>query len=233
MKMDRMLGLALCAGIVGAGIAAAADDQQPANPHPSAPPAPAAAPKSPAAGPHGQPVAAQRVHAIPPQPPSKEPGTEHKVLSGFVGKWSSMTKLASGAPQPENVIPKDTEMKGTAEGKLEMDGRFAEFKRKCVLRGKPYEAEILFGFDDVIRRYTAIWFDTTSPAFVSYVGTYDVAKKTFNLSARFSDQGTHRLVVSRIELKFVDADTIELNEFEGATVGGPDTQSLTTTFKRG
>jgi hypothetical protein len=122
---------------------------------------------------------------------------------------------------------------GTAEGKLAMGGRFAQFSHTGTLKGQPYEGLVVFGFDDVINRYTAIWTDTTSPAFLSYVGTYDASKKALTLTARYSDQANRKYTESRIVVTFVDKDTIVLDEYVAQPVGAQAAHTRAVTFKRG
>lgn len=211
MRLDRMTGvLVLATGVVLNGVAAAA-------------PAPTPAPEP--AETHGAPPS-----RVKPQPQTKsdEPGSQHGILGGFVGHWGVTTHIL---PSSATSTAQDT--KGTAEGKMLLDGRFAQLTQTGILDGKPYEAVMLFGFDDVIARYTATWMDTTSPAFIGYVGTYDAAKKQITMEAHYSEQAMRRFTVSRVVVTFVDNDSIVLEEYISHAVNGSAVQTKTVTLKRG
>jgi hypothetical protein len=209
MRLERITGVLVLAAAAVAGGASAAD------------PTPAAPPK---VSPHQQQGA--------PKPKSDEPSADHKLLASFVGHWKSTVHYLQSDPAAANPTPPQ-DSQGAADGKLELGGRFVELAHTGVLNGQPYEGKILVGFDDVIKKYTAIWRDTTSPAFLSYFGTYNAAKKQYSLEAHFSDQVTRKFIVSHLTMTFVDADTMVFDEFVSHTVGGAEVHTRTITFKRG
>jgi Protein of unknown function (DUF1579) len=151
----------------------------------------------------------------------------HKVLSGFVGNWKTTIHMLQA---DGSAGAKDTA--GTAEGKMELGGRFVEMTHTGVLGGQPYEGKMICGYDDVVFKYTSAWVDTTSPAIITYIGDYDAKKKQFNLSAHYSDQVSRKYVVARVTMTFVDADTIVVDEYMAHAVGGAEQHTLTVTYKR-
>ena len=214
MRLERLTGvMVLAVAAVIGGVAAA-------EPAPAAQSLPALAKTSPH---HPQDA---------PKPKVNEPGPEHKLLGSFVGHWKSTAHVLQADEAAANPNPTQ-DSQGAADGKLNLGGRFVELTHTGVLNGQPYEGMILFGFDDVIKKYTAIWMDTTSPAFLSYVGTYDAAKKQYSLISHFSDQVTRKFTISHMTMTFVDADTMVFDEFISHAVGSTEVHTRTITFKRG
>ena len=162
------------------------------------------------------------------EPKPAKPGPEHKILGAFAGQWKST--LHAIERDSDDITPADTQ--GTAEGKLQLDGRFAQLTHTGIQSGKPYEGIVLFGFDDVINKYTAIWMDSTSPAFISYVGTYDAGKKLLTLTSHFSEQVSRLFISSRLVVNFVDADTIIVDEYVARGVGASESHTRSFTYKR-
>ena len=140
--------------------------------------------------------------ALPKPGKPAEVSVEHKLLTGFVGHWKTTVHVMS--PDANSPV-QDTQ--GTADGTLAMGGRFAELTHTGVLNGQPFEAKLFCGFDDVFNKYTALWLDTTSPAMITYIGTYVSSKQQFTMTAHYSEQGTRRLTIARIVITFVDSNT--------------------------
>lgn len=214
MGLERLTGVMVLAAAAAIGGVAAAE------PAPAAQPMPA----PPKTSPHHQ-------QAVP-APKPNEPGPEHKLLGSFVGHWKSTVHILQPDEAAANPIPAQ-DSQGTADGKLNLGGRFVELTHTGVLNGQPYEGMVLLGYDDVIKKYTAIWIDTTSPAFLSYIGTYDAAKKQYSLISHFSDQVSRRFTISHMTMTFVDADTMVFDEFISHAVDSAEVHTRTITFKRG
>jgi hypothetical protein len=174
-----------------------------------------------------------------PVPKPQGLGPEHKILAGFAGHWKSKATVVPATPKsfaestegtPSAPKPKT---EGTAEGKLVMDGRFAQVNYQALRDGKPYEAMILWGFDNVVNRYTSIWIDNTGNAIIRFVGTYDAAKKQLTMTTHYSDQATRRLTIAKTVATFVDANSWVYDEYVSHAVGEAERHTLSITFNRG
>lgn len=151
---------------------------------------------------------------------------EHLILAGLVGKSATEMRVEAG-PYPRF---KDTQ--GTAEAKLILGGLFVQVTQTGTRMKEAFDRIILYGFDPVIGKYTADVIDSTSPAVVRYIGTYDAAKKQLNLTAKYSDQNSHRYVTARLLTTFVDAKTWMYEEFLAPGQDKPEVQMSRVTLKR-
>jgi hypothetical protein len=151
---------------------------------------------------------------------------EHVILKGLVGRFTTKVHLYAG-PYPRKL---DTD--GTAEGKVLMGGPFVQLTHSETRMKQPFEAMAIYGFDQATGKYTAAAIDNTSTAIVHFVGTYDAAKKQLVMSGRFSDQQSRILTIVRTVLTFVDETTWTYDEYKSHSLGGPETQMVTITFKR-
>jgi len=151
---------------------------------------------------------------------------EHAVLARFVGHWTASVHLFEGP----YVRLRDTE--GTADGKLLMGGLFVQVTHAQKRMKQSFDGMMLYGFDEVVRKYTSDWIDDTSTAIIHYVGTYDAAKKQLNMSSHYSDQKSQRLTIARTLTTFVDEKTWTYDEYISHGVGEAEAQVVSITFKR-
>lgn len=221
MRRERMAGVMVltCGAMLGGALAAG-----PAAPAPQKEPV---KDDQPAPGTHATPKSTAAQKALPQAPKPAAVSDEHKLLAEFVGKWKTTVHVM---PTEANAVAKDTQ--GTAEGKLLMGGRFVQLSHTGVLNGQPFEGTMICGFDNVIRKYTSVWFDTTSPAIISYIGSFVAPKKQLVMTTHYSEQGTRRLTIARVEMTLPDADTIVFDEYVSHQSGGPEAHTMTITYKR-
>jgi len=166
------------------------------------------------------------LHAVAPKPKGLSP--QHKILEGFGGHWkATLHVMQDSATTPAQ----DTE--GTADGKVIMNGRFAEIAHSGLMNGQPYEGRMIVGFDSVINRYKAVWFDSGGESLIDFVGGYDQAKKQLTLDSHYSDSATHRLVIAKIVISFVSTDNWVYDEYIAHAQGETPAHTMSITFKRG
>jgi hypothetical protein len=219
MRLARIsIVVVLASALVAAAAWAATPDAKQA-PGPSPAPAAGAA----AGSPNTKTVNAPRYTPLKPQGLS----AQHKILEGYVGKWKTTIHIM---PEDSSAEPSDSQ--GTAEGKLLMGGRFIEMTHTSVVGGQPYEGTWLCGYDDVVSRYMSTWIDNTSPAILSYVGAYDSAKKQMTMTTHYSDPQNRKLVMSRVTLTTVDANTVVFDQYIAHAVGGKEAHTMSITYKR-
>lgn len=184
----------------------------------------AVAPSPEPANPRPTPKPQVEVGTVPWKPAELKP--EHAILQGLVGKFTTKVHVYSGP----YARMRDTE--GTAEGKVVLGGPFVLVAHSEKRMKQQFDAISIYGFDTAIGKYTADTIDNTSTAIVHYIGTYDAAKKQLVMSGRFSDQQSRISKMVRTVTTFIDANTWTYDEYLSHSVGGPETQIVTITFKR-
>jgi hypothetical protein len=220
--------LVLATGVILGGVVAAAiPESSPEPKKETAPPQEAATPKdapAPKAAPRN-PNAASSLTVVKPFQ-QVAPKSEHKILAALAGKWSANVHLYTGP------FPREKDVVGTAEGTLLMNGLFVQVAHAEKRMKQPYETTIIFGFDEVVGKYTSDTLETTSTAVIHHVGTYDAEKKQLVLSSHYSDQKTRQLTISRTVTTFVDASTWTYEEFISHRAGEAETPMVLITFRR-
>jgi hypothetical protein len=81
-----------------------------------------------------------------------KPGAEHQQLQPFVGDWTFTLKVWTDPSQSP------AELKGVAERKWIMDGRFVQetVRGECCKTGKTFESLGLLGYDRAQKKFTAM-----------------------------------------------------------------------------
>jgi hypothetical protein len=142
------------------------------------------------------------------------PGPEHAVLKNFDGKWTTHVVSMMDPAHPETND-------GTAEGTLTMGGRYVRVAHHGTMMGQPFEGEMLLGFDNLAKRYTASWIDNSGTAITMYEGTYDAAKKSLTMMAHFTDPMTGKPIHTKGVTTFTGADAMTYDEFTPGPDGKP------------
>lgn len=125
----------------------------------------------------------------------------HAVLKALEGKWATTVKFwmdPKGEPQ---------ESAGTSESTLIFGGRFLEQKFSSDMMGQPFEGRGIFGYDNMRKEYTGLWFDNMSTGIMVSAAQYDAQAKVFAESGSMScplTNETHREY--RAVTTLVDAD---------------------------
>lgn len=138
LEIITLASLVLAAGPAGA------------QPKPAAapPPAPAAAP--PAAKPAAAPTAAPAAAAPATSPPAPKPAPELDTFKFFLGRWK-----CDGKAFVSPMSPSEHAVKGTAEGKLEVDNFWQSFnyEEKKTKEHPGLKLKGLWGFDQGAKRF--------------------------------------------------------------------------------
>jgi Protein of unknown function (DUF1579) len=217
MRMERMIVGATCiVGLVVSGAVLAAN--------------PTAAPTEP------KPAKETGTKAAPAQAPTQQdtmttwlraatPGEQHKVLEGFVGRWSSHVKMQMDPAQPIQ------ESNGTAEGAMVLGGRYVQVIHHGTMMGQPFEGIMLSGYDNLAKKYVATWVDNMGTAIVHYDGSFDKNSKRLMMGARYTDPMTGKPTKSRSVTTFVSPTSWTYEEYSPGP-GGKERLVMIITFTK-
>lgn len=99
------------------------------------------------------------------------PNENHKALEYFVGKWDLDSKMWM---KPGD---KPMESKGSSVSKMILGGRYLKSKMNGKAMGMPFEGFSITGFDNLHKKYTGYWIDSTGTGFFPFTGTLDKSGK--------------------------------------------------------
>lgn len=109
--------------------------------------------------------------------PGELPGSQHAMLSGLVGDWTSATTLTmptgDGADGAEAVPADDGTSRATVRIESTMEGRFIALHETGTMLGEAFTAMKVFGFNNAAGVYEATWLYTGSTATMRMRGTPD------------------------------------------------------------
>jgi len=134
-----------------------------------------------------------------------EPNEHHARLQKLVGTWTVEFTI----PSP------DGEMKsiGSAEYKPMHGGRFVTEQVQCDLGGTPFEWFGIYGYDNIKKKYTAVWVDNLGTGFelaegyaagdaITFIGeTQETPDELFRFKwiVRIEDAGNVKIDMHKIE----------------------------------
>jgi hypothetical protein len=136
-----------------------------------------------------------------------QPGDAHKVLEGYVGRWSSHVKMQMDLAQPVQ------ESDGSAEGTMLLGGRFVQVVHHGTVMGQPFEGIMLGGYDNLAKKYVATWVDNLGTSIVRYDGSFDKNSKRLMMGARFTDPMTGKPARTRSVTTFVSPTSWTYEEY--------------------
>jgi hypothetical protein len=111
---------------------------------------------------------------------------------------------------------------GTTEGMMLMGGRYVHMIHHGTMMGQPFEGMMLLGYDNLRKKYTAVWVDSMSTQIGRYEGTYDAATKSITMTGEFLDPSTGKVSHTRGVTAFPDASTMTYDEY----MQGPDGKEM-------
>src|SRR5687768_2235337 len=131
----RALTVALCAGLLVAG-AAAAQDAKPAD----------------------KPMSAEEKAMMDAWAKFATPAEGHRALAGMVGTWDAEVTSWMSPGQPP------VKSKGISENRMVLGGRWVESKFTSEMMGQPFEGVGYTGYDNHKKKYMGTWMDNMSTA---------------------------------------------------------------------
>lgn len=151
------------------------------------------------------------------------PGEHHKVLEKLTGSWTYTGQFIMG---PDKVVP----IKGTAERKMILDGRFLQDHVKGDNSGMPFEGYGMIGYDNATKKYVGSWADSMTTSLSTLEGTYDEKTKTLTAISDTYDPFTKKVTKSRDVTRLISNDEVETNFFN--LVDGKEVKMMTINYKR-
>jgi len=143
-----------------------------------------------------------------------QPGEHHKHLGDAVGSWDYTLKQWADPSQPP------TEMKGTAEGKWTLGGRFVETVYKGEFQGMPFEGHGLDGYDNQAQKYTGTWVDNMGTLLIVSSGSCDKGGKVRTMKSEFLDPMTGKDTKFKTVGTTLDKDHLKFEAW--SSTGGPE-----------
>ena len=137
-----------------------------------------------------------------------KPNQNHKWLEQLAGKWNTTTRMWMMGPDAP-----PTEVKGTAEMKMVLDGRYLEQRAEGQMlmptetgdmKPIPYAGMGLTGYDNFRKCYVGHWQDNMTTAMHTFKGQLDPSRKTLTMYGEMDEPmldmvGRHVKYVTRID----------------------------------
>ncbi len=140
------------------------------------------------------------------------PGTEHKRLDAFVGRWTFQGRWMG-------VDGKTVSLEGTSENRWVMGGRFLMCEASAEVSGEKVETLTVLGFDQRQQRYFALALDSIASYYIPSSGTYEASTRSFVLSGKERDEITGVANSYRLVLRVEGPDRYAVEVFLDAHTG--------------
>lgn len=154
------------------------------------------------------------------------PGPMHKLLASLNGEWQGDVTFwpAPGAPPIKST--------SSVVNKMLYGGLFQEGIHKNTINGKPYEAKLIWGYDNLKKKFFILGIDNMGSGSGHLEGTYDTTSKVFNLVLYKPDPVTGKDNVYREVRKIVNTDRQEMKMYQIDKKTGKEYQSLEIIYTR-
>jgi Protein of unknown function (DUF1579) len=137
-----------------------------------------------------------------------KPGTEHKKLQPFVGDWDVTLRLWTDPSQPP------AELKGSAERRWILGGRFVQETFKGDFDGNPFEGMSVLGYDSAQKKFTNTRYCGLSSTASSSLVTCDGSGTTFRCTTEEVCPLSGEKIKGRDEVIVESNDRIVTNVFK-------------------
>lgn len=153
------------------------------------------------------------------------PGPQHKMLATMAGSWEFTAKMwpAPGAPAEE--------MKGTAERKMILGGRYLQEEASGQVSGMPFHGSGLNGYDNVQGKYVGTWIDSMGTGISHSAGTADATGRVITYDREEFDPLTKAKSKGRDVLHIVNDDK-QVIEFHKLLPDGKEYKMMEIVFTR-
>lgn len=154
------------------------------------------------------------------------PGPMHQLLASLNGEWEGDVTFwpVPGAPPVKG--------KSSVVNKMLYDGLFQEGTHTGTGMEKPYETKLIWGYDNIKKKFFILAIDNMGSGFGQLEGSYDTASKVFNLVLRKMDPATGEENVFREVRKIVNTDRQEMKMYATDKKTGKEYQSLEIIYTR-
>ncbi|HJQ70632.1 MAG TPA: DUF1579 domain-containing protein [Blastocatellia bacterium] len=113
------------------------------------------------------------------------PGSHHKALEHFIGKWDTTCKVWMEGP---GKPPSET--KGTSEVRWILGGRYTVEELKSQMLGMPHSGMGITGYDNFKKQYVGFWIDNMSTAMFTTLGEFDSSGKVLTSTGKMDEPMT-------------------------------------------
>lgn len=104
------------------------------------------------------------------------PGTPHELLGRMVGSWEVRGRMWMEGP--EGPV---SESRGTVETRWLLPGLWVQDEVEMEMMGRPFRGYGVSGYDNLKKKYVAMWCDSSSTALLTMEGNLDAGGKTLAL----------------------------------------------------
>lgn len=150
------------------------------------------------------------------------PGPQHAHLAKSVGTWEGTVKMWMDPSMPPS------ESKCTTVITSVMGGRYIQGTTNGMMNmgeaSAPFEGMGLYGFDNVQKKYQAVWIDNMGTGMMTGVGDLSANGKVLIWTMTMADPMTGQVITSREVDTQIDANTQVMEMF----VVGPDGKEFRT-----
>jgi hypothetical protein len=153
------------------------------------------------------------------------PGPAHKKLDPLAGRWTYTAKFWMAPDQPP------MEMKGTAERKWIMGGRFLQDDVNNEGVAMPFQGLGLTGYDNHLKKYVGTWVDSMTTSIMHSVGEVDASGKVFTMRHEDFDPMFNQTIKSRDVTRITGPDSHTI-EFYRTMPDGKETKAGEIHFTR-
>jgi hypothetical protein len=152
------------------------------------------------------------------------PGPQHQTLASSAGSYDLKLKTwmePGGKPEEET---------GTAERKMELDGRVLVEHVNAAMMGTPFTGHAMMGYDNITGKFWSTWNDSMSTALFVSSGTCD-AKNACSFKGTMTDPVTKKTNTTRMTTKWT-SPTVEVFEMYGPDKKGKEYKMMEITYTK-
>jgi len=128
------------------------------------------------------------------------PGENHALLAKRVGKWDGVAKMwmMPDAPAEESTF--------TCEYASMFDGRYITESVEGKMGEETFSGRGLYGYDNVTKKFYALWIDSMSTSVMHSTGTLDSSGNTLSFKTEYSCPLAGKPVTGRTTERWIDDD---------------------------
>src|SRR5438876_3953622 len=142
-----------------------------------------------------------------------QPGPHHKRLDALAGSWTYTMKMWM---DPTQKTP--TESSGTGERRWILGGRFLQEDYHGQFFGQPFTGFGITGYDNIQKKFTAMWIDSMTTAIATSLGTADASGNVITFLSEQLDPATAKPIKGRDVVRIADNNHHSMEMFKV----GPD-----------
>ncbi|MEK7484757.1 MAG: DUF1579 family protein, partial [Planctomycetota bacterium] len=122
------------------------------------------------------------------------PGTYHEYLMPLVGQWDTSTKFWM-MNQPDPIVSL-----GISTIEWVMGGRYLEEYTESDFMGNSFQGRGILSYDNYLKQYQSIWFDSMGTGVSSSQGVCDESGKTLTFKGKMVEPGMQTIFDTRAVL---------------------------------